>query len=268
MPDELEAFAHSVRRLVADTAPDQDEWRPGSHRDDRGERLSAGLVELGWDELTSDQDALPFLATAALELGRAAATTYDITQLLGGSPLVGGLAMYARPGERVALTDSADPAGYLVATVVSSTPATFADSLGVHQVTEVRDAHPIPGAQTRIVAWEAATIGYLAGLTGHVVDLAVEHARHRKIFGRTLAHLDAVQQRLADAATQATMLALSAREGAHGLPALAHASASTWQVMSHAHLIFGALGFTLEFPLQRYSRRAKALGSFLDGWID
>jgi len=39
-------------------------------------------------------------------------------------------------------------------------------------------------------------------------------------------------------------------------------------VISHGHLVFGAVGFTLEFPMQRYSRRAKALGSFVDGWID
>jgi alkylation response protein AidB-like acyl-CoA dehydrogenase len=38
--------------------------------------------------------------------------------------------------------------------------------------------------------------------------------------------------------------------------------------MVHGHMIFGAIGFTLEFPLQRYSRRAKALGSFVNGWID
>jgi alkylation response protein AidB-like acyl-CoA dehydrogenase len=38
--------------------------------------------------------------------------------------------------------------------------------------------------------------------------------------------------------------------------------------MVHGHMVFGAIGFTLEFPLQRYSRRAKALGSFVDGWID
>lgn len=123
-------------------------------------------------------------------------------------------------------------------------------------------------AARRMTAWETATVGYFAGLAGYVVDSAVDYARSREIFGRTLAHLDAVQQRLGDAATSAELLALSAREGAHGLPALAHATASTWSVISHGHLVFGAVGFTLEFPMQRYSRRAKALGSFVDGWID
>lgn len=262
---ELEAFAASVRQLVAATAA-QDVWQPGSHVDDRSERLSAGLVGLGWNDLSpGDEVTLPFLAAAAVELGRAAASPYDIVQLLGGSPLVGGLAMYAQPGQQVAI---ADESGYRTATVTSSTPVKFADSLGVHHVTTFERTQPISDATARMTAWETATVGYFAGLAGYVVDLALEHARGREIFGRTLAHLDAIQQRLGDAATSAEMLALTAREGAHGLPALAHATSSTWSVISHGHLVFGAVGFTLEFPMQRYSRRAKALGSFVDGWID
>lgn len=264
MSFELDAFAHSVRQLA--NAPASDAWQPGTHVDDRSERLSAGLVALGWDDLSpGDEDTLPFLGVAALELGRAAVSPYDIMQLLGGSPLVGGLAMYAQPGQQVAI---ADETGYRTATVRSSTPVKFADSLGVHSVTAFESTHSMSDAAARMAAWETATIGYFAGLAAYVVDLALEYARGREIFGRTLAHLDAVQQRLGDAATSAELLALSAREGAHGLPALAHATSSTWSVISHGHLVVGAVGFTLEFPMQRYSRRAKALGSFVDGWID
>ncbi len=262
---ELEAFAASVRQLLTATAA-HDAWRPGTHVDDRSERLSAGLVGLGWDDLSpGDEATLPFLAAAAVELGRAAASPYDVMQLLGGSPLVDGLAMYAQPGQHVAI---ADGSGYRTATVTSSTPVNFADSLGVHHVTAFENAPSMPDAAARMALWETATIGYFAGLAGHVVDLALEHARGREIFGRTLAHLDAIQQRLGDAATSAEMLALAAREGAHGLPALAHATSSTWSVISHGHLVFGAVGFALEFPMQRYSRRAKALGCFVDSWID
>ncbi len=265
MSSELDDFARSVRQLTADVA-DTDDWRPGSHIDDRSPRLSAGLERLGWHDLTSgDEDTLPFLATAALELGRAATTVYDILAVLGGSPVVAGLAMYAQPGQPVAI---ADQIGYRVATVRESTPVVFADSLAVHAVSTTEDEHVPTDASKRLAAWEAATVGYFAGLASFVVDLAIEHARTREIFGKTLAHVDAVQQRLADAATTSDALVLSAREGAHGLPALAHAASSTWDVMLHGHLVFGAIGFTLEFPLQRYSRRTKALGTFVDGWID
>lgn len=265
MSSELDAFAHSVRRLVAATAA-ADEWRPGSHVDDRSEQLSAGLADLGWNQLAAgDAETLPFLAAAATELGRAATTPYDVVQLLGGSPLVDGLAMYARPGQPIAI---ADESGFRLATVTASSPVAFADSLGVHRVSASDHVARPADAQARMTAWETATVGYFAGLVGQVVDHALAHARERQIFGRTLAHLDAVQQRIGDASMSAEMQALSAREGAHGLPALAHATASTWSVVSHAHLVFGAIGFTLEFPMQRYSRRAKALGSFVDGWIE
>ena len=266
MPSELDQFASSAREVVNDV-PMVDTWRPGTHVNDRSPQLSAGLDRLGWRDLVAgDEDTLPFLGVAALELGRQAASPYDIIQLLGGSPLVGGLAMYGEPGQQAASTD---PHGYLLATITRSSPVMFADSLGVHAVSGVDEARPIDGgADKRQAAWEAATVGYFAGLASFVVDTAIEHAREREIFGRTLAHLDAVQQRLADAATTTDALALSAREGAHGLPALAHAASSTWSVMLHGHMIFGAIGFTLECPLQRYSRRAKALGAFVDGWID
>ena len=265
MSSEVDAFAASVRQLVTTTA-DDDRWRPGEHGDDRSERLSAGLVSLGWDDLApGDDDTLPFLAAAARELGRAAASPYDIVQLLGGSPLVDGLAMYAQPGQHVAI---ADQSGYRTAAITTSTPVRFADSLGVHSVTDFESPQSLPDAARRMTAWETGTVGYFAGLASSVVDLALDYARGREIFGKTLAHLDAVQQRLGDAATTAELLTLAAREGAHGLPALAHATSSTWSVISHGHLVFGAVGFTLEFPMQRYSRRAKALGSFVDGWID
>ena len=267
MTSDLDEFARSVRNLTTDLTT-ADDWRPGAHLDDRSETLSAGLNRLGWHDLTSgDEETLPFLAVAALELGRAATTPYDVVQILGGSPLIQGLAMYGQPGRPVAITDPTGT-GYRVATIRESTKVAFADSLGVHSVSQLDDAEAVEGTGRRFAAWEAATVGYFAGLASFVVDSATEHALEREIFGRTLAHLEAVQQRLGDAAATADALVLSARAGAHGLPALAHAASSTWSVMVHGHLVFGAIGFTLEFPLQRYSRRAKALGSFVDGWID
>ncbi len=267
MASDLDEFARSVRKLTNDLAAG-DNWRPGAHVDDRSESLTAGLDRLGWQDLASgDEQTLPFLATAALELGRAATTPYDVVQILGGSPLVQGLAMYGQPGRPVAIPGP-NETGYRTATILESTEVAFADSLGVHFVSRLDDSTIVGDAQSRLAAWEAATVGYFAGLASFVVDSATEHAREREIFGRTLAHLEAVQQRLGDAAATADALVLSARAGAHGLTAVAHAASSTWSVMTHGHLVFGAIGFTLEFPLQRYSRRAKALGSFVDGWID
>jgi hypothetical protein len=263
MLSDVQLFAASVRQLATEHAG-EDLWRPGAHVDDRSEQLTAGLVRLGWLDLAAGgDDALPFVSAAALELGRAGTTVYDVVQLLGGSPVVDGLAMYARPGDQVIVPQGS---GYAAATVEEATPVAFADSLGVHLVT--RWGQPDAAVTTSASrSYEAAVVGYYAGLTGFVVSTAISHARDRQVFGRTLAHLDAVQQRLADAATVADALALSAREGACGLAAVAHAAASAGSVMLHGHMVFGALGFTLEFPLQRYSRRSKALSAFVNGWL-
>jgi len=264
MTAEVEAFASSVRRLVHDLSL-RDAWRPGTHLDGKDARLTAGLAKLGWGDMVRDLELLPFVGAACLELGRAAVTPHDATSLLGGSPWVKSLAMHGDAGSQVAIPQAS---GYQLARIESSTPVNFADSLGVHYVESIGPAADVDDGETRMAVWEAAMVGYFAGLAVGVVDLATTHAMDRQIYGKTLAHIPAVQQRIADAATTATALQLSANEGAHGVAALAHASSRTWGVMAHCHLIFGAIGYTLEFPMQRYSRRTKALGSFVDGWID
>lgn len=264
MSTDVEAFASSVRKMVDEIAPN-DTWRPGTHVSDQDMALAGGLINLGWEDLLHDRDLLPFVGAAALEVGRAAASPQFLIAVLGGSPLVKGLAMYAAPGTLIALPTVS---GYSLAPVEASVPVNFIDSLGVHAVETVGDAVPAADADVALATWEAAVVGYFAGLTVGALDLAITHARQREIFGQTLAHLSPVQQRLADAATISDALRLSAVQGAHGLPSIAHASARTWDVMNHCNLVFGAIGYTLEFPMQRYSRRTKALGSFVSGWID
>jgi hypothetical protein len=261
---EVEAFASSVRRMVEEIDR-PDAWRPGTSVSDSDPALVAGLSRLGWDDLLHDPDLLPFVGAASLEIGRASASPHFTTELLGGSPEVKGLAMYGHAGSHVAVPTAS---GYTLALIEASSAVNFIDSLGVHSVESVGAAVPVLEASQKIAVWEASVVGYFAGLTVGALDLALEHARHREIFGTTLAHLSPVQQRLADAATISDALQLSAVQGAHGLPAIAHASSRTWDVMNHCHLVFGAIGYTLEFPMQRYSRRTKALGSFVSGWID
>jgi hypothetical protein len=262
---ELETFASSVRQLLAHhTQPDA--WRPGRQADDHRSALTTALAEIGWEDLPDGgNEALPFVGAAAVEMGRSAAPYCDVLSLLGGSPMVGGLAMYVGSRGVVAAPVAA---GYTLSPVVESRAVNFADALDVHLVDQTAPAVSAPNALARIAAWETATLGYLAGLADGSVVRAVAHARDREVFGKSLAQIETVQQRLADAATVADALVLSAQEGATGLPALAHATGAMGSVMSHCHQVFGAIGFTLEFPMQRYSRRAKALSSFVNGWID
>ncbi len=98
------------------------------------------------------------------------------------------------------------------------------------------------------------------------LDITLGHARHRVAFGSPLTSLDAVQQKLADSATTVDgmlLLACTAPTAA----GLAHAAAGCVEVVGHCHQVTGALGFTLEFPLQRYLRRAVASQVWLNAWL-
>lgn len=265
MPAEIDAFSESVRRLLAghDLV---DGWLPGRAVDDHRPDLSAALAGVGWSELpAAGEDALPFIGAAAVEMGRAVAPFIHVVSVLGGSPSVQGLAMYGGSLGAIAVPG---PDGYSVCAAVESRPVNFADSLGVHLVSLTGTSAAVAAPAQRMAAWETATVGYLAGLADSSVSRAIDHARQRQVFGRTLAQIETVQQRLADAATVSDSLVLAAHEGASGLAALAHATGAVGGVMTHCHQVFGAIGFTIEFPMQRYSRRAKAIASFANAWID
>jgi hypothetical protein len=113
-------------------------------------------------------------------------------------------------------------------------------------------------------AWNAATLGYLAGLTTRSLDLAVEHSRSREQFGAPLAALPAVQSRLADAALATDAIALlawSATVNEAGVQEgeLRWAGTACCEVTASAHQVHGAIGFALESGLHVYYRRARSV---------
>jgi hypothetical protein len=262
---EVAEFAASVSALVA-ANPTPDRWRPGSLEGDEVPRLHELLAGVGWHEVASHEDSVAFVGPAAVALGRGLVAVCEIDVLLGGSPVVGGLVRYAAPGATALVRDRS---GLRPVRLLESDPVAYGDSWAVRSVTtteELPSLEPILAAR-RERAFIAASVGYLAGLASEAVSIAVDHARQREAFGKTLAQLDTVQQRLADAATEADGLLLLA-EGTAGVEALAYAGPAACAVLAHCHQVLGALGYTLEFPLQRYSRRARAVQLWADGWID
>jgi 3-oxo-4-pregnene-20-carboxyl-CoA dehydrogenase alpha subunit len=264
--EDVRAFARTVAAIAADHAG-PDPWRPGAAVSDADPRLVRALNEAGWDELGSDAALLPFVASAAAGLGRNVVSLQPIDMLLGGALRWSGLARYADSG--AALVEPR--AGRLEsATTQRATPLRYTDALGVARV-EAEPGEPLTGAEARrrMAAWTAASTGYLAGLTEEALGLALEHARSRRAFGAPLSALEPVQQMLADAATLADGLALLS-EGTPGEAALLHACEAAERVTATAMQVCGALGFTLEFPLQRAQRRARACGSWAEatllGW--
>ena len=118
--------------------------------------------------------------------------------------------------------------------------------------------------------WRVLTAGALVGLAGAALELGVEYAKQRQQFGVPIGSFQALAHRLADVATAYEGALLLAREAAwaadEGEPdatALARMAflfaARTAQDTSAAALhVHGGYGFTLEYDVQLYLRRAKA----------
>jgi alkylation response protein AidB-like acyl-CoA dehydrogenase len=124
--------------------------------------------------------------------------------------------------------------------------------------------------QRAVDEWRVLTAGALVGLAGAALELGVEYAKQRQQFGVPIGSFQALAHRLADVATAVDGAQLLAREAAwasdEGEPdavALARmaflfaarAAQDTTAAALHVH---GGYGFTLEYDVQLYLRRAKA----------
>jgi alkylation response protein AidB-like acyl-CoA dehydrogenase len=98
------------------------------------------------------------------------------------------------------------------------------------------------------------------------LNLAREHVTSRQAFGSSLSALDSVQQLLGEAAMRAAGLQLLL-----GVPAaassLAYAIEAVNDVCATCQQVTGAIGYTMEFPLQRRYRRASAISVWSRGWL-
>jgi hypothetical protein len=260
-PDaDIRDFAATVRS-VCESAPTADRWSPTAPSDDRNPLLHKTMVETGWFDIADEPNGADFLGPAGVELGRALAPLHLIDDLLGhgvalSADVVGDLALarYRNVGETVWLcgTDGAQ-----LAEITSAEALHYIDAQAV-AVIEVTERAPSAPAGLVVEAWTSAMTGYVAGLAAGALELAGAHASQRIAFGRPLADIDAVAKKIADCATTSEGLQMAARRRPD-VSVLQQAPASAFRVMRACHQILGGLGFTLEYPLQRYSRRVEAL---------
>jgi alkylation response protein AidB-like acyl-CoA dehydrogenase len=118
--------------------------------------------------------------------------------------------------------------------------------------------------------WRALTAGALVGLAGAALELGVEYAKQREQFGVPIGSFQAIAHRLADVATAVDGAQLLAREAAWAADEregdavalarmaflfAARVAQDTTAAALHVH---GGYGFTLEYDVQLYLRRAKA----------
>jgi alkylation response protein AidB-like acyl-CoA dehydrogenase len=266
---EIRDFAASVGNACRSWSG-YDAWTPTEPCDDRADDLRAELAAIGWFDLSDEPGALPFVAAAAVELGRAGAPLDLLDRLLGrplvlGPDLARGVALgrYAGTGDDV-WVGGLD--GLSSARVLAATPVAYLDSVGA-ALLELEVAGEETPSEDRVRAWTAATAGYAAGLTTALHDMAALHACERQAFGGVLADLDVVAAKLADTAMASEGL-LMALEDTTGPELVRHATHTAVVVSKVSQQLHGGLGFTLEFPLQRLSRRAWALESWTSAVLD
>lgn len=108
----------------------------------------------------------------------------------------------------------------------------------------------------------------ISGAAEQALARAVTQARQREQFGRPIARFQAVQQLLARMAAETALLVVCGQAAADGLDcgpaedaavaiaaAKAVASEAAGNIAAWGHQVVGAMGFTMEHPLQRSTRR-------------
>jgi alkylation response protein AidB-like acyl-CoA dehydrogenase len=118
--------------------------------------------------------------------------------------------------------------------------------------------------------WQLLTAAALAGLASRALDIGVGYVLQRRAFGVLIGSFQTVQHRLADNATAvdgARLLVYEAawahdagRPGAASLAtmSLLFAAETAFKTASESLHFHGGYGYTLEYDIQLYFRRAKA----------
>jgi hypothetical protein len=122
-----------------------------------------------------------------------------------------------------------------------------------------------------VAEWKALTAAQLTGAGRSALRLGIDYAREREAFGAKVASFQAIAHRMADVATAldaAQLLALEAAWAHDGRPADAAALSSMALILAaetagsatkESLHVFGGYGFMLEYDIQLYFRRVKAM---------
>ena len=138
---------------------------------------------------------------------------------------------------------------------------------------EPRDKATMEGEPSAVFASNAdlralgafCVVAQAAGALEAGLALAIEHVNTRVQFGKSLAKFQAVQQALAEASEHVVAVAAAGEAAAAALDAgdagfeIAAAKLRLGLAIDAAvpilHRVHGAIGFTMEYPLNRYTRR-------------
>lgn len=286
-PDgDLALFLDAVQRTASRHGQ---HWVPAQQRHLHAPALEQELEDSGYFGCIQEEGLGPLAAaTMVYELSR-----LPVCAELAASALLGPVVCPAWPRPLAVLWGAADrPARFLpqartvlqiqgdklsaarlTAADVSPQESAFAYPMGV-----LRDAaslawEPLPGADiaelTRL--WRIGLAAEIAGCLQSALDAVVDHVRERRQFGRPLGSFQAIQHRLAMAASAiqgARWLMLRAADTGSALDAATaagYAQDIATRTSYDLHQFMGAMGLTLEHPLHRWTYRVKLLRSELGG---
>lgn len=243
---------------------------------------AAGEAGLGLALLREDDGGLgASLAEAAVIAWRAGyhAAPLPVVSLLLAPILPWSDAIVAAPSRRVA-----EGPGARIALIDAGRLELFAAEPAFHALDHRPWMQPTGAALDRLedpaLAGQLAqhgaclTAAAMLGAMRRILDIVIDHANTRKQFGRPLSAFQAIQHRLAEAASELIVAeaalsgALDAADGGWLRPILwqsakvqAGRAAST--MTAAAHQILGAVGFTEEHILHHFSKR---LWVWRDDW--
>jgi alkylation response protein AidB-like acyl-CoA dehydrogenase len=122
----------------------------------------------------------------------------------------------------------------------------------------------------RALEWVAvASLADAVGAAKRALELTIQHAKDRRQFGRPIGSFQAVAHRCVDMRTELDACRLLMQQAAWALDrgegtqlevaaAKAYGNDALRRIFQHAHQVHGAIGFSTEHELHRFTRRAKA----------
>ncbi len=242
------------------------------------------IVSLGWPGL-GFEEPFGFLETCLLieELGRAGVASPMVTVSCGfAAPSlraeIASGAVYTYVSSGLA-PYAADAAGFLVAgpsgvSLVSSAAVSPVEVVGLEPKYRVEVSSPgvvLPDVTASALEafGAAATCAEMVGGAQGVLDRTVEYAKQREQFGKPIGAFQAVQHHCANMAIDVLGARFIAYEAiwrlGQGLPAdvevsvaKSYVSSAYERVCALGHQVHGAIGFTAEHDLHRFTRHATA----------
>ena len=113
-------------------------------------------------------------------------------------------------------------------------------------------------------------LAYLTGLSEGALQICLSHVRERQQFGRSIGSFQAVAHRCVDMQTDIDAMRILTLQAAWELGrsgrnrpsvsvAKAYGNGAARRIFTNAHQVTAAMGFSMEFDLQLFTRRAKAI---------